>query len=56
MEEEFEDTKRTTNDLQNTHKTKDRVTQIPLKTRDELKCSGRVINNINHINSMLPQS
>ena len=46
MEEEFEDTKRTTNDLQNTHKTKDRVTQIPLKTGDELKCSGRVQNHI----------
>jgi hypothetical protein len=35
--------KRTNNDLQNiTHKTKDRVTRVPLKTRDELMCSGRV--------------
>ena len=25
-----------------THKTKDQVTQTPLKTGDELKCSGRV--------------
>ena len=25
-----------------THKTKDRVTQIPLKTTGELRCSGRV--------------
>jgi hypothetical protein len=24
------------------HKTKDRVTRTPLKTRDELRCSGRV--------------
>ena len=31
------------NDLQKTtHKTKDRVTQTSLKTRGELKCSGRV--------------
>jgi hypothetical protein len=37
--------KRTNNDLQNiTHKTKDRVTQTPLKTRSELGCSGRVSN------------
>jgi len=35
--------KRTNNDLQNiTHKTKDRVTRIPLKTESELRCSGRV--------------
>jgi hypothetical protein len=26
------------------HKTKDRVTQTPLKTRSELGCSGRVSN------------
>ena len=26
-----------------THKTKDRVTRTPLKTGDELGCSGRVI-------------
>jgi hypothetical protein len=25
-----------------THTTKDRVTQTPLKTGDELRCSGRV--------------
>jgi hypothetical protein len=25
-----------------THKTKDRVTRTPLKTGDELRCSGRV--------------
>ena len=25
-----------------THKTKDRITQTPLKTGDELRCSGRV--------------
>jgi hypothetical protein len=36
--------KRTNNDLQNIHiKTKDRVTRTPLKTGDELGCSGRVI-------------
>jgi hypothetical protein len=35
--------KRTNNDLQNiTHKTKDRVTLTPIKTGDELMCSGRV--------------
>ena len=35
-------TKGTNNDLQNiTHKTKDRVTQTPLKTGGELRCSGR---------------
>ena len=34
--------KRTNNDLQNiTHKTKDQVTRSPLKTVDELGCSGR---------------
>ena len=33
--------KRTNNDLQNTtQKTKDRVTRTPLKTGDELGCSG----------------
>ena len=33
----------TNNDLQNiTHKTKDQVTQTPLKTGSELRCSGRV--------------
>ena len=37
--------KKTNNDLQNnTHKTKDRVTRIPLKTGGELRCSGRVRN------------
>ena len=54
--EEFEDTKgvirickskndrrnRTKNLQSNTHKTKDRVTQTPLKTEGELRCSGRV--------------
>ena len=25
-----------------THKTKDQVTRMPLKTEDELRCSGRV--------------
>jgi hypothetical protein len=35
--------KRTNNDLQNTmQKTKDRVTRTPLKTGDEIMCSGRV--------------
>ena len=35
--------KSTNNDLQNiTHKTKDRVTWTTLKTRSELRCSGRV--------------
>ena len=35
--------KMTNNDLQNiTHKTKDQVTQTPLKTGSELGCSGRV--------------
>jgi hypothetical protein len=33
---------RTNNDLQSiTHKTKDRVTQTPIKTAGELRCSGR---------------
>ena len=30
------------NDLQNIHKTKDRVTAIPLRTGGELSCPGRV--------------
>jgi len=30
------------NDQQNTYKTKDRVTRTPLKTGDDLRCSGRV--------------
>ena len=35
--------KRTTHDLQNnTHKTKDQVTRIPLKTGGELRCTGMV--------------
>ena len=35
--------KRTNNDLQNkSQKTKDRATRTLLKTRDELRCSGRV--------------
>jgi hypothetical protein len=34
--------KRTNNDLQNIHKTKDRVTRTSLKTGGELMCSGRV--------------
>jgi hypothetical protein len=35
--------KGTNNDLQNiAPKTKDRVTRAPLKTGDELRCSGRV--------------
>ena len=35
--------KRTNNDLQNnTHKTRDLVTRTPLKTVDELGCSGEV--------------
>ena len=33
------DKQRSTKD---THKTKDRVTRTPLKTRGELRCSGRV--------------
>jgi hypothetical protein len=45
--------KRTKNNLQNiTHKTKDRVTQSPLKTGDELCCSGRVSNSILNVISM----
>ena len=28
--------------IKHTYKTKDRVTRTPLKTRDELRCSGRV--------------
>ena len=40
--QKFKD-KRTNNDLQNiTHKTKDQVTLTPIKTGDELMCSGRV--------------
>jgi len=35
-------TKGQTTSTKHTHKTKDRVTRIPLKTRDELRCSGRV--------------
>ena len=58
MEELFEDTKgviricmhndqkkkheKTNNDLQNTHKTKDRVIRTPLKTGGELRCFRRV--------------
>ena len=35
--------KMTNNDIQNiTHKTKDRVTQTPLKIKGELRCYGRV--------------
>ena len=35
--------KRTNNDVQNiTHKTKDRVTRIPLKTGSELSCPGGI--------------
>ena len=34
--------KRTNNDLQKIHKTKDRVTRTQIKTRDEVRCSGRV--------------
>jgi hypothetical protein len=35
--------KRTNNDLKkHTHGTKDRITRTPLKTGDELRCSGRV--------------
>jgi hypothetical protein len=34
--------KGTNNDLQNTYKTKDRVTRTPIKTGGELRCSGRV--------------
>jgi hypothetical protein len=34
--------KRTNNDLQNTHRTKDRVTRTPLKTGSEFRCSGGV--------------
>ena len=34
--------KRKNNDLQNTHKTKDRVTRTPPKTGGELRCSVRV--------------
>jgi hypothetical protein len=34
--------KGTNHDLQNTYKTKDRVTRTPIKTGGELRCSGRV--------------
>ena len=34
--------KRTNNNLQNTHKTKHRVTRTPIKNRGELRCCGRV--------------
>ena len=34
--------KMTNNDIQNTHKTKDRVTRTPLKTGSELMLFGRV--------------
>jgi hypothetical protein len=34
--------KRTQQSTKHTHKTKDRVTRTPLKTRGELECSGRV--------------
>jgi hypothetical protein len=34
--------KGTNNDIQNKHKTKDRVTFNPLKTAGELRCSGRI--------------
>ena len=35
--------KRTNNDLQNiTQKTKDRAARIPLKSRGEIRCSGKV--------------
>ena len=33
-----------------THKTKDRVTQTPLKTRGELGCSGRVSSDTHRVN------
>ena len=33
-----------------THKTKDRVTQTPLKTGDELRCSGRVSSGTRRVN------
>ena len=33
-----------------THKTKDRVTQTPLKTRGELGCSGRVSSDTRRVN------
>ena len=33
-----------------THKTKDRVTQTPLKTRSELGCSGRVSSDTRRVN------
>jgi hypothetical protein len=36
--------KRTNNDLnKHTHRTKDRITRTPLKTGNELRCSGRVV-------------
>jgi IS5 family transposase len=38
-EKEQKDKQRST---KHTHKTKDRVTRTPLKTGDELRCSGRV--------------
>ena len=47
--------KRTNNDLQNTHETKDRVTRTPLKHRGGVRCSGRVCSsfstsNTRHVN------
>ena len=47
-------TKRTNNDLQNTtQKTKDWITQAPLRTRGELCCSGRVSNSCSSIRTSL---
>ena len=42
-----EDKQRST---RHTHKTKDRVTQIPLKTMGELGCSGRVSSDTRRVN------
>jgi hypothetical protein len=39
-EKEQKDKQRSTKD---THKTKDRVTRTPLKTRSEPRCSGNVV-------------
>jgi hypothetical protein len=39
-----------------THKTKDRVTRIPLKTGSELRCSGRVSSSCSTNYHMLTQA
>ena len=42
--------KDTQRSARHTHKTKDRVTQTPQKTRGELGCSGRVSSDTHRVN------